>query len=576
MLGSGGFGSYLFGMSETIAAQAAEENNADNIKEPRLGWMIGFLFLVSFIGLFALVPLRKVMIVDYKLTYPSGTATAHLINGFHTPDGSERAKSQVGTLIKCSVASFLWGCFQWFYTAGEGCGFGQFPALGLTAYQNRFYFDFSTTYIGAGMICPHIVNISVLLGGILSWGVMWPLIAEKRGSWFSAELPDSSLEGMQGYRVFVAIAIILGDGLYKFAMVLMCTVAASTEKKKYFGALPVNSGDDTTISGNGAAAATPTSFDDARRTEFFLKDQIPTPVAIGGYVVIAAISITAVPHLIFPQLSWHHVLAVYLMAPVLAFCNAYGMGLTDWSLASTYGKLAIFIFGAWAGKSHSGVLVGLASCGIMMNIVSTAADLMQDFKTGYMTLASPRSLFVSQVIGTAMGCVIGPSVFWLFYRAFDGVGTQKSAYPAPYAIVYRNMAILGVDGFSKLPRHCLTLCCVFFAGAIALNVAKDLAPRKVARFIPLPMAMAIPFYIGSYFAIDMFLGSVILFAWEWVDKAQADAFSYAVASGLICGDGVWTLPQALLSLFNVKPPICMKFLSRSVNYKVDGFIGTLS
>ncbi|KAG2573470.1 hypothetical protein PVAP13_7KG255000 [Panicum virgatum] len=516
---SGGFGSYLFGMSETIAAQAAEANSADNVKEPRLGWMIGFLFLVSFIGLFALVPLRKVMIVDYKLTYPSGTATAHLIN--------------VATLIKCSVASFLWGFFQWFYTAREGCGFGQFPALGLTAYQNRFYFDFSTTYIGAGMICPHIVNISVLLGGILSWGVMWPLIAEKRGSWFSAELSDSSLEGMQGYRVFIAIAIILGDGLYKFAMVLLRSVAAiaeSTEKKKYFGALP-----------------------------FFLKDQIPTPVAIGGYVAIAAISITAVPHLIFPQLKWHHVLAVYLMAPVLAFCNAYGMGLMDWSLA--------------------GVLVGLAelaACGIMMNIVSTAADLMQDFKTGYMTLASPRSMFVSQVIGTAMGCVVGPSVFWLFYRAFDGVGTPKSAYPAPYALIYRNMAILGVDGFSKLPRHCLTLCCVFFAGAIVLNVAKDLAPRKVARLIPLPMAMAIPFYIGSYFTIDMFLGSVILFAWEWVDKAQADAFSYAVASGLICGDGVWTLPQAVLSLFNVKPPICMKFLSRGVNYKVDGFIGTLS
>ena len=69
----------------------------------------------------------------------------------------------------------------------------------------RFYFDFSTTYIGAGMICPHIVNISVLLGGILSWGVMWPLIAEKRGSWFSAELPDSSLEGMQGYRVCTCV-----------------------------------------------------------------------------------------------------------------------------------------------------------------------------------------------------------------------------------------------------------------------------------------------------------------------------------------------------------------------------------
>ncbi|CAD6262998.1 unnamed protein product [Miscanthus lutarioriparius] len=573
---SGGFGSYLFGMSETIASQAAEENNADNVKEPRLAWMIGFLFLVSFVGLLALVPLRKVMIIDYRLTYPSGTATAHLINGFHTPDGSERAKSQVRTLIKCSAASFLWGFFQWFYTAGDDCGFGHFPALGLVAYQNRFYFDFSTTYIGAGMICPHIVNVSVLLGGILSWGVLWPLIAEKRGSWFDAKLADTSLEGMQGYRVFIAIAIILGDGLYKFATVLIRTVAsiaASTEKKKLFGALPVNSDDSN---GANPATATPPSFDDARRTDFFTKDQIPMPVAIGGYVAIAAISVTTVPRLIFPQLEWYHVLAVYLMAPVLAFCNAYGMGLTDWSLASTYGKLAIFTFGAWAGKSHSGVLVGLATCGIMMNIVSTAADLMQDFKTGYMTLASPRSMFVSQVVGTAMGCVVGPSVFWLFYRAFAGVGTHKSAYPAPYALIYRNMAILGVDGFSKLPGNCLTLCCVFFVGAIAVNMAKDMAPEKVAKFIPLPMAMAIPFYIGPYFAIDMFLGSVILFAWEWVDKDRANAFAYAVASGLICGDGVWSLPQALLSLFNVKPPICMKFLSRNLNDKVDDFIGTLS
>jgi len=31
------------------------------------------------------------MIIDYKLTYPSGTATAILINGFHTPKGDKMA-----------------------------------------------------------------------------------------------------------------------------------------------------------------------------------------------------------------------------------------------------------------------------------------------------------------------------------------------------------------------------------------------------------------------------------------------------------------------------------------------------
>lgn len=95
----------------------------------------------------------------------------------------------------------------------------------------------------------------------------------------------------------------------------------------------------------------------------------------------------------------------YIGAPVLAFCNAYGCGLTDWSLASTYGKLAIFIIGSWAGSGDGGVVAGLSACGVMMSIVSTAADLMQDFKTGYMTLTSPRSMFVSQVIGTGMNAL---------------------------------------------------------------------------------------------------------------------------------------------------------------------------
>ena len=58
---TGGFGSYLFAMSETIAKQATEANNPQNIKNPRLSWMIGYLLVVSFLGLFSLVPLRKVL-----------------------------------------------------------------------------------------------------------------------------------------------------------------------------------------------------------------------------------------------------------------------------------------------------------------------------------------------------------------------------------------------------------------------------------------------------------------------------------------------------------------------------------
>ena len=358
--------------------------------------------------------------------------------------------------------------------------------------------------------------------------------------------------------------MILGDGLYNFVKVLLTTLLGLYKqwKKK----------DIRAQSDDPNALLSPTlSFDDKRRTEMFLKDQIPSWLAIAGYVIIAIISTITIP-LIFHQLKWYYIICIYIIAPALAFCNAYGCGLTDWSLASTYGKLAIFAIGAWAGASNGGVLAGLAACGVMMNIVSTASDLMQDFKTGYMTLASPRSMFVSQVIGTAMGCVISPCVFWLFYNAFGTLGQPGTPYPAPYALVFRNIAILGVDGFSALPKNCLVLCIMFFLGAMIINAVRDLVGKKYANFIPVPMAMAIPFYIGSYFAIDMCVGSLILFIWQKVDRAKADAFGSAVASGLICGDGIWSLPSSFLALAGVKPPICMRFLSRAANAKVTAFL----
>ncbi|KAL5993454.1 putative metal-nicotianamine transporter ysl7 [Asimina triloba] len=567
ILGTGGFGSYILGMSESIATQSGDPSPI-NVKNPSLGWMIGFLFVVSFIGLFSVVPLRKIMILDHKLMYPSGTATATLINSFHTPAGAKLVKKQVAILFRFFFGAFAWAFFQWFYTAGDDCGFESFPSLGLQAYERKFYFDFSATYVGVGMICPYVVNLSLLAGAILSWGIMWPLIESKKGHWYNATLSSGSLHGLAGYKVFISIAIILGDGLLHFLVVLCKTMYAffkTVRRKDSSSVLPV---------GSTSHVASPSiSYDDQLRTEIFLKDQIPNKYAFGGYVILAIISIITVPHII-PPLKWYHVLVTYLIAPVMAFCNAYGCGLTDWSLASSYGKLAIFIFGAWIGMEKGGVLAGLASCGVMMSIVSTAADLMQDFKTGYLTRASPRSMFVSQVMGTAIGCLISPCVFWIFYKS-SPIGSPGGAYPAPYGTIYRGIALLGVEGVSSLPKHCLTLCLVFFLAAFFLSALREFFRHRKMRlyhFMPSVMAMAIPFYLGAYFAIDMCLGSLIVFIWTRKNKKQAESFVPAVASGLLCGDGIWSLPSSLLALAKIKPPICMKFLSSSTNAKVDTFL----
>lgn len=56
----GGTASYLMAMSPRVAAEADGGNTPENVKALHLGWMVAFLFVVSFVGLFSIVPLRKV------------------------------------------------------------------------------------------------------------------------------------------------------------------------------------------------------------------------------------------------------------------------------------------------------------------------------------------------------------------------------------------------------------------------------------------------------------------------------------------------------------------------------------
>ncbi|KAK4488381.1 hypothetical protein RD792_004142 [Penstemon davidsonii] len=542
----GGFGSFLLGLNKRTYEQAGVDtvgNTPGSYREPGLDWMIGFLFASSFVGILAIVPLRKIMIIDYKLTYPSGIATAVLINGFHTSKGNKDAKKQVRGFMKFFSFSFLWSCFQWFYSGGDKCGFINFPTFGLKAWKHSFFFDFSMTYIGAGMICSHLVNLSLLLGAVLSYGVMWPLISNKKGDWFPDNIKESSMKSLNGYKVFISIALILGDGLYNFIKIMFFTTKSMYSSFNRRN-LQIAAGD------------TNYALDDLQRNEVFIRESVPIWVACVGYVLFSIISIIVIP-IMFPQLKWYYVVVAYIAAPFLSFCNAYGAGLTDMNMAYNYGKVALFILAALAGKEN-GVVAGLVGCGLIKSIASVSSDLMHDFKTGHLTLTSPRSMLVSQAIGTAIGCIVAPLTFFLFYKAFD-VGNPDGTYKAPYAIIYRNMAILGVEGFSALPHHCLQLCYGFFAFAVLANLLTDVLPKKLGRLIPLPMAMAVPFLVGGAFAIDMCMGSLVVYVWHRINAKKAGLMVPAVASGLICGDGLWILPSSILALAKINPPICMNF-----------------
>ena len=74
-------------------------------------------------------------------------------------------------------------------------------------------------------------------------------------------------------QVFISIALILGDGLYNFLKVLTRTMTALVAQVRG-PTLPITDGDELSPA---------ESFDDRRRTELFLKDQIPNTLALSLY-----------------------------------------------------------------------------------------------------------------------------------------------------------------------------------------------------------------------------------------------------------------------------------------------------
>ena len=70
---------------------------------------------------------------------------------------------------------------------------------------------------------------------------------------------------------------------------------------------------------------------------------------------------------------------------------------------------------------------------------------VQDFRTGYFTLASPKALFVAQLAGSFMGVLFAPAIY-KFYTVSFPIGIPGTQYSVPFAKVYRLMAVVSANG----------------------------------------------------------------------------------------------------------------------------------
>jgi OPT family oligopeptide transporter len=245
------------------------------------------------------------------------------------------------------------------------------------------------------------------------------------------------------------------------------------------------------------------------------------------------------------DIAWYLTLMAIALSFVLAIVAVRSSGETDINPVGGMGKVTQLVFGVLSPGQMTSNLMAAAITG---GGASQAADMMQDLKTGHLLGASPRKQLVAQLAGICAGVVFVVPVYSIFTHAYE-IGGEK--LPAPAALAWKAMAELLAKGFSSLPPN--TLPAVLIAATIGITLALLRRLDRLNPYIPSGLAIGIAFIIPAYYSLVMFLGLVIWWIWKRLNPSAAGRYDFAVASGLIAGEGLMGVVNAVLTILGVQP-----------------------
>lgn len=89
----------------------------------------------------------------------------------------------------------------------------EIPIFGLTAARDwLWYLTLSPAFISFGMILDPPVAVSMLLGAVLGWGILSPLVRSR--TWAPGPIDDMET-GFRGWLLWVSIGFLLGDAVVR-------------------------------------------------------------------------------------------------------------------------------------------------------------------------------------------------------------------------------------------------------------------------------------------------------------------------------------------------------------------------
>ena len=587
------------------------------------------------LGVLFTIPLRRALIVEGKLKFPEGIATAEVL------ETGQQGGSGVRYIAVASIVGAL------FKIVAKGIGlWPEVVEVAGRVKSSIAYFgsNLSPALLSVGYIVGLNIAILIFLGGALNWYAAIPFVAAQE-EWPTYQLLDKNVpEDLDISKAQYGIidpndANVWNDSTNEAqawnAFVLQCEVADANATPAQIEAVEQHNTNILAKLGTPVDTVQYANRIWSKRTRylgvggmllgglwtiFALRRSLVSGIASGlrAYKKVTSGNSEIKRTEKDMPMKWVLVLIVASIVPLYLVYQYFVKDVTVSLPMAAVMLAAGFVFSAVAGymaglvgssnNPISGVTIATVTVSALLLVVlmgrdsmngpaaaiiigsvvccaaAIAGDNMQDLKAGQIVGATPWRQQVMQIVGTVSGALVIAPVLMLLYKAY-GFRGQPGAEPGALSAVQANLMASVAKGVFKGD---LPWAYVFIGmGIAAVVIGFDQYLKSIGSTFRTPvLAVTIGIYLPLELAVPIFAGGLIHYAIKrYHTRLRTPAEQIEVsgrngllfASGLITGEAIMgillAVPIILLKRFDIDLPIIEHITGSVMPY--GGWLGAV-
>ena len=489
-------------------------------------WVLAIAGLGGLLGVLFSVPLRRTLILDQKLKFPEGVATAEVLKVGQDPGRGLKALSlaaATGALFKLGLSGLKLSP-ESFVVARY---FGE-RTIGF------FGINLSPALLGVGFIVGFNIGALMLSGGALSWWVFIPFyntFLQDHDPVLTAELvgleADAAANLIWSRQIrYIGVGAMLVGGLWSLWSLRKSLL----------------SGVKTGLALRGASMS---GVPDSER-------DLPMTMIMSG-IVLFVLPLFALYYVVVDSLGIAFTMAVIMVVAGFVFSSVSGYmaGLVGSSnnpvsgiTISTILFASLILLAIMGAGSTVGPVAAIMIGAVICNSAAVAGDNLQDLKAGQLVGATPWRQQVMLGIGALASAAVMAPVLNLLLEAY-GIGTPArvgvNALAAPQATLMASVAS-GIFG-GGLPWNMVATGAV--VGAIVITLDEWLKRTGKSWRAPV-LAVAVGIYLPLELSTPIFAGGLIAeLATRWHrrrnpagDPEKLKQMGLLFSAGLIAGEAI--------------------------------------